>query len=165
MEFINQNTELVITLLTMTLTWILGFISKRCPYVNNNLIIIQNIVIGLSVSIFYFIITKDFNLAITLSGLFAETGYNLIHNIEKLIKEGNNGKITYLNICPLVAEKDLSKLILFLSVDIKPLYTVITVTITDISKAIIIIELILAPKKIIIIGPKAILGKLFKIVR
>ena len=52
MEFINQNTELVITLLTMTLIWILGFISKRCPYVNNNLIIIQNIVIGLSVSIF-----------------------------------------------------------------------------------------------------------------
>ena len=50
MEFINQNTELVITLLTMTLTWILGFISKRSPYVNNNLIIIQNIVIGLSVS-------------------------------------------------------------------------------------------------------------------
>ena len=87
MEFINQNTELVITILTMALTWILGFISKRCPYVNNNLIIIQNIVIGLSVSIFYFIITKDFNLAITLSGLFAETGYNLIHNIEKLVKK------------------------------------------------------------------------------
>lgn len=66
---------------------------------------------------------------------------------------------------PFSSRKDLSKLILFLSVDIKPLYTVITVTITDISKAIIIIELILAPKKIIIIGPKAILGKLFKIVR
>ncbi len=91
MEFINQNTELVVTLLTMILTWVLGFISKRCPYVNNNLIIIQNIVIGLSVSIFYFIITKDFNLAITLSGLLAETGYNLIHNIEKLIKEGTDG--------------------------------------------------------------------------
>ena len=30
--------------------------------------------------------------AITLSGLFAETGYNLIHNIEKLIKEGKDGK-------------------------------------------------------------------------
>ena len=92
MEFINNNTELIITLLTMTLTWILGFISKRCPYINNTLIIIQNIVIGLAVSIFYFIITKDFNLAITLSGLFAETGYNLIHNIEKLIKEGKDGK-------------------------------------------------------------------------
>ena len=92
MEFINNNTELIISLLTMTLTWILGFVSKRCPDINNNLIIIQNIVIGLAVSIFYFIITKDFNLAITLSGLFAETGYNLIHNIEKLIKEGKDGK-------------------------------------------------------------------------
>ena len=85
MTFINNNTELIITLLTVTLTWVLGFLSKRCPYINNNLIIIQNIVIGLSVSIFYFTITKDFNLAITLSGVFAETGYNLIHNIEKLI--------------------------------------------------------------------------------
>lgn len=91
MEFINNNTELIVTLLTMTLTWILGFISKRCPYVNNNLIIIQNIVIGLVVALFYFIVTKDFNLAISLSGIFAETGYNLIHNVEKLIKDGKNG--------------------------------------------------------------------------
>ena len=91
MEFINQNNELIITTLTMTLTWILGFIAKRCPYVNNNLIIIQNIVIGLVVSIFYFIVTKDISLAISLSGVFADSGYNLIHNIEKLIKEGNSG--------------------------------------------------------------------------
>lgn len=91
MEFVTNNRELIITLLTMTLTWILGFISKRCPYINNNLIIIQNIVIGLAVSIFYFIITKDFNLAITLSGLFAETGYNLVHNIEKLIRDDRSG--------------------------------------------------------------------------
>lgn len=99
MDFINNNTELIVTLLTMILTWILGFISKRCPYINNNLIIIQNIVVGLSVSIFYFIITKDFNLAISLSGIFAETGYNLIHNIEKLIKNdtNNNYDRTYTN--------------------------------------------------------------------
>ena len=99
MDFINNNTELIVTLLTMILTWILGFISKRCPYINNNLIIIQNIVVGLSVSIFYFIITKDFNLAISLSGIFADTGYNLIHNIEKLIKNdtNNNYDKTYTN--------------------------------------------------------------------
>ena len=36
MNFITENTELMVTLLTMTLTWILGFISKRCPYINNN---------------------------------------------------------------------------------------------------------------------------------
>ena len=89
MEFINSNTELIVTILTIVLTLILGYIAKKCPYVNNNLIIIQNIVIGLVVSIFYFIVTKDFNMAITLSGLFAETGYNLVHNIEKLIREDN----------------------------------------------------------------------------
>ena len=90
MEFINSNTEAIVTLLTMILTWILGFIAKRCPYVNNNLIIIQNIVVGLIVSLFYYIVTKDFNLAITLSGVFADSGYNLIHNIEKLIRGTNN---------------------------------------------------------------------------
>ena len=71
MEFINHNTELMITLLTMIVSWILGFIAKKCPYINNNLIIIQNIIVGLLVSILYFIITKDFNLAISLSGVFA----------------------------------------------------------------------------------------------
>ena len=39
------------------------------------------------------------------------------------------------------------------------------VTITDISNAIIIIDLIFAPKKMIIIGPSAILGRLFNTVR
>ena len=45
MNFITENTELMVTLLTMTLTWILGFISKRCPYINNNLINGSNFII------------------------------------------------------------------------------------------------------------------------
>ena len=44
MQFLTNNTELIVTLLTMVLTWILGFLSKKCPYINNNLIIIQNII-------------------------------------------------------------------------------------------------------------------------
>ena len=75
----------------MIVTWILGALSKKSIYINNNLIIIQNIVIGLCASLVYFVITKDFNLAITMSGVFAETGYNLIHNVEKLIEEGKSG--------------------------------------------------------------------------
>lgn len=82
--------EIIVTFLTMVLTWILGFIAKKCPYVNNNLIIIQNIVVGLIVSIFYYIVTKDFNLAIALSGVFADDGYNLIHNLKKLLEKSND---------------------------------------------------------------------------
>ncbi len=91
MKIITENAELIITLITMIVTWILGALSKKSIYINNNLIIIQNIVIGLCASLVYFVITKDFNLAITMSGVFAETGYNLIHNVEKLIEEGKSG--------------------------------------------------------------------------
>ena len=90
MNFITENTELVITIITMTVTWLLGALSKKSTYINNNLIIIQNIVIGICASAVYYIITKDFNLTITMSGIFAETGYNLIHNVEKLIEEGKS---------------------------------------------------------------------------
>ncbi len=89
MEFINNNREIIVTIISMIIIWGLGFLSKKSTYINNNLIIIQNIVIGLVVSAFYFILTKDFNMAIALSGLFAETGYNLVHNVEKLIRNGN----------------------------------------------------------------------------
>lgn len=85
MEFINSNREVIVTLISMVIIWVLGFLAKRSSYINNNLIIIQNIVIGLVVSAFYYILTKDFNMSITLSGLFAETGYNLVHNAQKLI--------------------------------------------------------------------------------
>ena len=52
-----------------------------------------------------------------------------------------------------------------MSVSINPLYTVIIVTIREINKAIIIIDLILAPKNMIIIGPIATFGKLLIIVK
>lgn len=89
-EYLANNVETIITLASMVITWVLGFLAKKSPYINNNLIIIQNIVVGLIASGIYFFITKDVSTAITLSGLFAETGYNLIHNIEKLLKEEKN---------------------------------------------------------------------------
>ena len=54
---------------------------------------------------------------------------------------------------------------LFLSVEINPLYTVMIVIIVDISSAIIIMEFMLAPAHIIIIGPKDTFGRLLIIVR
>lgn len=92
MEFITNNVDMIIALFTMVLTLVLGSLSKKCSYINNNIIIIQNIVVGLFASGIYYIITKDFNIAITLSGLFAETGYNLFHNVQKLTEERKNSK-------------------------------------------------------------------------
>lgn len=86
MEFITNNIEIIITFATMIVTWVLGALSKKSPYINNNLIIIQNILVGIISAVLYYIITKDFSMAISMSGVLAETGYNLFHNIEKLIK-------------------------------------------------------------------------------
>ena len=87
MKLISENIEIIITFITMIVT-----LAKRSDYINNNAIIIQNILMGIISSILYYIITKDFSMAISISGIFAETGYNLIHNIQKLVEEVKNDK-------------------------------------------------------------------------
>ena len=91
-EFITNNIEMIITLVTMIITWVLGSLSKKSTYINNNLIIIQNIIIGIISAVLYYIITKDFSTAIAMSGILAETGYNLVHNVQKLIEDSKIDK-------------------------------------------------------------------------
>ena len=76
----------IITVVTIVLTWILGIFAKRSKFISNNLIPIQNILIGVIVAIIEWIITKDFKVAIALSGLLASGTYDIFHNLEKMIK-------------------------------------------------------------------------------
>lgn len=76
----------LISLVTIIVTWLLGYISKRSTWVNNRIIPIQNILIGLIVAIVEWIVTKDFKIAIALSGIIAGGTYDIFHNLEKLIK-------------------------------------------------------------------------------
>lgn len=80
----------IIQLITIIITWGLGVVSKRNKFINNNLIPIQNILIGLSIAIIEFIITKDFELAIATSGFIAGGSYDLLHNLNKIINKGDN---------------------------------------------------------------------------
>lgn len=76
----------LISLVTIIVAWLLGYISKRSTWVNNRIIPIQNILIGLIVAIIEWIVTKDFKVAIALSGIIAGGTYDIFHNLEKLIK-------------------------------------------------------------------------------
>ena len=76
----------LISLVTIIVTWLLGIVSKKYTKLNNKLIPIQNILIGLIVAIIEWIVTKDFKVAIALSGIIAGGSYDIIHNLEKLIK-------------------------------------------------------------------------------
>lgn len=77
----------IISLITIIVTYVLGVLAKKSTFINNKLIPIQNIVIGLIVAIVEWIITKDFSTAIALSGLIAGGTYDIFHNLEKMIKE------------------------------------------------------------------------------
>lgn len=75
----------LISLVTIIVTWVLGVISKKYTKLNNKLIPIQNILIGLIVALIEWIVTKDFKVAIALSGLLASGTYDIAHNLKKLI--------------------------------------------------------------------------------
>ena len=76
----------LISLVTIIVTWLLGVISKKYTKLNNKLIPIQNILVGLIVAVIEWIVTKDFKVAIALSGIIAGGTYDIFHNLEKLIK-------------------------------------------------------------------------------
>ena len=50
------------------------------------MIIFQNGIVGLISCFLYYVVTKDFSVAIATSGLTADIVYNLVHSSYKLIK-------------------------------------------------------------------------------
>lgn len=86
-EFLNENMETVITLITMIVVWVLGKLAKKNSKIKNDAIIYQNIIVGIISACLYYITTQNISTAIALSGIFATTGYDVLHNFEKLVKE------------------------------------------------------------------------------
>ena len=81
--------ESIITLVTIIVTFLCGVIAKKVSWFNNYLIPIQNITIGVIVAGVEWLITKDFSMAIALSGIIAGGTYDILHNLEKIVrKEG-----------------------------------------------------------------------------
>ena len=76
----------LISLVTIIVTWILGVVSKKYTALNNNLIPIQNILVGVIVALIEWIVTNDFSTAIALSGIIAGGSYDVFHNLEKIIR-------------------------------------------------------------------------------
>lgn len=85
----------VITLVTFTVTFICGFITKKIPKISNKIIPLQNLAIGVIVAVIEWIITKDFSTAIMMSGVMAGGTYDILHNLEKIRSEKNGNKEMY----------------------------------------------------------------------
>ena len=74
----------IISLVTFAVTFVCGIVTKKCPKISNKIIPIQNLAIGLIIAVIEWIITKDFKVAIALSGVLAGGTYDILHNLEKL---------------------------------------------------------------------------------
>ena len=79
--------ETIMQLVTILVTLVLGVISKKSTFISNNLIPIQNLTIGIIMTIIMWIITKDFNVAYSLCSTSAGGIYDIVHNIQKLINK------------------------------------------------------------------------------
>ena len=72
-----MNTEIIMSLITIVVTFILGLIAKKVSWVSDNLIPLQNLVIGIIVSLIYYFMTKDVSINIALSGLLSGGTYDI----------------------------------------------------------------------------------------
>ena len=81
-----MTTTELISFVTFFVTLILGFFSKKSKFIKNEMIPLGNLLIGLIVAIIEWIITKDFENAILVSGLLAGGTYDIFHNLEKILK-------------------------------------------------------------------------------
>lgn len=77
----------IIMIVTMIVTWLLGIIAKKLPWFKNNLIPVQNIAVGVIVAIIEWIVTKNFNTAIAMSGLLAGGIYDVFSNLKKIFEK------------------------------------------------------------------------------
>lgn len=80
-----MTTEYLFALVTVIVEIVLGYISKKSPKISNKIIPIQNLLIGVVIAVIEYIITKDFNTAIAISGLIAGGTYDTVHNLKQFL--------------------------------------------------------------------------------
>ena len=76
----------LIQIVTIVVVWLSGIVAKKYTCLNNKLIPIQNVLIGVIVALIEWIVTKDFSTAIAMSGLIAGGTYDIFHNLEKIVR-------------------------------------------------------------------------------
>lgn len=87
--------NLILYVVTLVVTWIMGYFAKKSKYINNNLIPVQNLLIGIIVTIIYWIISKDFQAALMLTGSLAGGLYDIAHNLQKLAESKKEEQDTF----------------------------------------------------------------------
>lgn len=82
-EFIVNNFEIIFTIISAIVTFILGKVTKKVPQIDNSNIPIQNIIILIISTLVYYFATGDWSLVVASGSPIATLVYDLIHNYNK----------------------------------------------------------------------------------
>ena len=82
-----MNLEIILSVVVIVVTFILGLVAKKVTWISNNLIPLQNLIIGVITSLIYYFITKDFSIAVASAGLMTGGTYDLVKNLKDLVDE------------------------------------------------------------------------------
>ncbi len=80
------STELFYTI-SLLVSSLLARLSKKNPMFDNYLIPVQNLLIGVLMALVEWMITKDFKLAVAVSGIMAGGVYDVFHNLNIILKK------------------------------------------------------------------------------
>lgn len=83
--------NLILYVVTIVITWLMGIFAKKSKYISTHLIPVQNLLIGIIVTLIYWAISKDFQAALLITGSLAGGLYDIAHNLQKLME--NNEEI------------------------------------------------------------------------
>ena len=88
MEYIaTLPVDFWVTLATLIATLVLGQLSKKYTKISSKLIPLQNIFIGVFVCFVEYLITKDFNAAVIVSGVYSGGIYDICKSLLQLVKK------------------------------------------------------------------------------
>lgn len=91
-----MDVSTIISLVTIVVTFVLGIVAKKNKFIKNNLIPVQNLLVGCIAFVINYILTKDINASLIGVGLFTGGTYDLVKNFqiiqtEELKEETSNG--------------------------------------------------------------------------
>ena len=87
-----MNIEIIMSLVTIVVTLILGLLAKKATWISDHIIPIQNLFIGIVVSIIYYFMTKDVSVTIAMSGIIAGGTYDIVKNLKALTDNSQDNK-------------------------------------------------------------------------
>lgn len=81
-EFIIDNMELIISFVSMIITWLMGKVIKHHTSISNKLIPLQNTIIMIVCVVIYYLATGDISTVIAAGSPVATLIYDVLHNIK-----------------------------------------------------------------------------------